>query len=142
MTTKAISYILKGMMEDEKNVLIDRLTAVLAALDDPEIIDAITDGMLIDVNVVNENKLFTKMQEKAPSLKRISKTYVRMDRGLAYLNIEYTTKVFRKENGKEFDFRSEKNDVYCVEGERMSVHGEINPSREVLANYGLSGIYL
>lgn len=120
MTNKQLNFIVSGMLAEERKVAEKRIAYIFSELNDT-VIDAFTDGIITDVNVVDESALlgYVRSRNKSKIITGlVSWSTVKRENDVEiHLNVEVKRIVYGKPEGKTWETVDIPDDAHSVKTE-------------------------
>lgn len=122
MTKKALNFVVNGMLSNEPEIARERIAYILSRVSQ-DVIDSFTDGFVIDMKIVDGAALskWIATQNKDKHILRVDAfNFENREVGDARLNVALVYTVYRRQDGKDYDYKFEKTEEYCIKGEKIN----------------------
>lgn len=123
MTKKALNFVVNGMLSNEPEIARERIAYMLSMASDA-VIDGFTDGFVLGTRIY-DLEAFNTFVEKQNENKEIilfeGTNFENSTAGESYLRVRIVYAIYRKKDGKDYDYKLKMEGDYCVPGERKDV---------------------
>ena len=113
MTRKQLQFIIQGMINEDRELAEKRLIEIFFRAGDDHAINALTDGIITDVECINDEDALEYIKKRVDvNVTKITEVIVNDISQEVTVNFEY--QVYKKENGTTWDTSYEKRGDYTV----------------------------